>query len=152
MQQLQEIHGIDFSKPPQGPPPEEVFDWADQQAKGRGRGLAFASPIAADKVEKGRRFAEQAFAERKSEPTESRRRIGGTREFGMVHHTPMGAFGCVHIEGPDPVAANAAFAQSTTTFDTWFKKEAGDVFGQDFNKPLPPIEELYTWQAEKVPA
>ena len=147
-QKLSEVHGIDFTKPPAGPPPEELFDWADPAVKARKRGLAFAGPIAANKVQKGRDFTREAFVKREAELRESRRKIGGSREYGMLHHTPMGAFACVYLEGDDPKAANAAFARSASPYDAWFKNEAGDVMGTDFNQPLPPIEEIFSWEAK----
>lgn len=147
-QKLSEVHGIDFTKPPEGPPPEELFDWADPRVKDRRRGLAFAAPVAAEKIAKGRSFAAEAFGTRRDELTESRRRIKGTREYGTLFHTPMGAFVCVYLEGDDPKAANAGFAKSTSAYDAWFKNEAGDVLAQDFNQPLPPIETIWDWQAK----
>ena len=143
---LHEIHGIDFTKPPEGPPPEQLFDWVDPEAKGRGKGLAFAAPVAADKIEKGKKFSEEAFRKREPEFRESRRMLKETHEFGMLWHTPMGAFLTVYLEGDDPKAGNARFANSTSPYDVWFKKEAGDVTGQDFNQPLPPIETIWEWQ------
>ncbi len=151
-QKLHEVHGIDFTKPPEGPMPEQLFDWVDPDAKTRGKGLAFATPVAADKIEKGKKFSEEAFRKREPELRESRRKLKGTREFGMLWHTPMGAFLTVYLEGDDPKTANEGFARSSAPYDVWFKKEAGDVTGQDFNQPLPPIETVWNWQAAKVPA
>ncbi len=77
--------------------------------------------------------------------------MGGTREFGMLHHTPMGDIASVYLEGDDPVAKNARFAKSTEPFDAC-KKEAGEILGQDFKQPLPPIEPIFEYQRAAVPA
>lgn len=145
-----ELHGIDLRQAPAGSPPELLFDWVDPQVKDRKRGLAFASPVVAGKTDKGRAFAAEAFSKRANELTASRRKIGGTHEFGMLHHTPMGDFVAVYLEGDDPKVANASFARSTDAYDVWFKKEAAEVLGQDFNKPLPPIQEIFDYQRAPV--
>jgi hypothetical protein len=147
-----EVHGIDLRQAPTGSPPEILFDWVDPQVKERKHGLAYASPVVPGKTEKGRAFAADAFTKRIDELTASRRKIGGTHEFGMLHHTPMGDFVAVYLEGDDPRAANASFARSTDSYDVWFKKEAGDVLGQDFNKPLPAIQEILDYQRAAVRA
>lgn len=149
---LKEIHGIDVRQPAPGPAPEVLFDWVDPQAKDRRHGLAFASPVAAGKTEKGRTFAAEAFGKRVNELTASRRKIGGTHEFGMLLHTPMGDIIGVYLEGDDPRAANAGFARSTDAYDVWFKKEAGEVLGQNFNEPLPPIKEVFDYQRVMIRA
>lgn len=146
------IHGIDFTKPPAGPPPELLFDWVDPQVTRRDPGIAFTAPIAQGKIDQGRAFAKEAFVTRVNELTDSRRRIRGTHEFAMLSHTPMGAFVSVYIEGQDPREANRAFARSTSPFDVWFKKEAGDVLAQDFGQPLPPIDTIWEWSAQREPA
>ena len=64
----------------------------------------------------------------------------------------MGDIFGVYLEGDDPRAANASFARSTDAYDVWFKKEAGDVLGQDFNKPLPAIREILDWQRAMIRA
>jgi len=149
---LKDVHGIDVTQPPQGQPPEVLFDWVDPQVKERKRGLGFASPVVPGKTEKGRAFAAEAYGKRVNELTASRRKIGGIHEFGMLHHTPMGDFLAVYLEGNDPRAENAAFARSTDPYDVWFKKEVGEVLGQDFNKPLPKIEEILDYQRAMIRA
>ncbi len=149
---LKEIHGIDVSQPPQGRPAEILFDWVDPQVKERKRGLGFASPVGAGKTDRGRAFAADAFSKRVNDLTASRRKIGGTHEFGMLHHTPMGDILAVYLEGDDPRASNAGFARSTDSYDVWFKKEAGDILGQDFNRPLPPIQDLFDYQRAMIRA
>lgn len=149
---LKDIHGIDVTQPPSGPAPEVLFDWVDPEVKERKRGLAFASPVATGKTDKGRAFAADAFGKRVNECTASRRKLGSTREFGMLHHTPMGDIMTVYLEADDPKVSNAAFARSTDAYDVWFKKEAGDILGQDFNQPLPPIQEIQDYQRAVVRA
>lgn len=152
LETLKDIHGIDFRQAPSGPAPEVLFDWVDAQVQGRKRGLAFAAPVATGKTDKGRAFAAEAFGKRVNELTASRRKIGSTHEFGMLHHTPMGDIFAVYLEGDDPRAANAAFARSSDPYDVWFKKEAGDILGQDFNQPLPAIQEIHDYQRAVVRA
>jgi hypothetical protein len=147
---LKDVHGIDLRQAPVGSPPEVLFDWVDPQVNERKRGLAFASPVVAGKTDKGRAFAAEAFSKRANELTASRRKIGGTHEFGTLHHTPMGDFVGVYLEGDDPRASNASFARSTDAYDVWFKKEAEEVLGQDFNKPLPPIQEILDYQRAPI--
>lgn len=150
---LKDVHGIDFRQaPPPGALPEILFDWVDPQVKERKRGLAFASPVVAGKTDKGRTFAAEAFGKRVTELAASRRKIGGTHEFGMLLHTPMGDIFGVYLEGNDPRAENAAFARSTDAYDVWFKREAGEILGQDFSKPLPPIQEIFDYQRTAVRA
>ncbi len=149
---LKEVHGIDFRQTPPGPPPEVLFDWVDPAVKERKRGLAFAAPVVPGKTDQGRAFAAEAFGKRLDELTASRRKLRGTHEFAMLHHTPMGDFLAVYLEADDPRAENAGFARSTDAYDVWFKKEAGDILGQDFNQPLPPIEEVLDYQRSAVRA
>ena len=37
---VKEVHGIDITQPPEGPPPEIVAEWSDPQVTTRGKGLA----------------------------------------------------------------------------------------------------------------
>jgi hypothetical protein len=81
--------------------------------------------------------------------TASRRAIGQNREVVCVNHTPAGEIICVYLEGRDPAAANRAFAASKSAYDTWFKVECRKIFmdGIDFDQPVPPIEQIWDWQA-----
>ena len=73
---MKEVHGIDVTQPPQGQPPEVLFDWVDPQVKERKRGLGFASPVVPGKTEKGRAFAAEAFGKRVTEIVVSLRIVG----------------------------------------------------------------------------
>ena len=59
--------------------------------------------------------------------------------------SPMGPMIAVYLEGGDPVAGNAAFAASQSTFDRWFKDQCKLIFPPqiDFDKPLPAIEPFF---------
>src|ERR1700690_2368848 len=42
---VKDVHGIDITQPPEGPPPEVVAEWSDAEVTQRGKGLAFMAPI-----------------------------------------------------------------------------------------------------------
>jgi hypothetical protein len=149
---LHDVHGFDPTKPPPGPPPELVGDWADPSVADRRRGLAFTAPLKPGKVEAGRAFAKEAFETRLAEFTASRRANGGTREVVCVNYTPHGELVCVYLEGNDPAASNRSFAASRTPYDVWFKAECRKLFidAIDFNDPVPPVEQIWDWQAGKA--
>ena len=149
---VNEIHGIDMTAPPPGPPPETVGVWTDPEAVKRGRGLAFCAPIIPGTEDAGRLFAREAFETRRDEMTASRRAFNQTVEVVTLQHTPEGQLCCVYLEGTDPVESNKAFAASEAPFDRWFKDQLATLFPPqiDFNKPLPPVTELF--DSESIPA
>ena len=101
-----------------------------------------AIPVAADVGEEARKFDEEVRA-RSEEFSESRRRIGVTRERGWLQRTPDGGqLFLLMLEGDDPVEANRRFAESREPFDVWFKERAGAIFGIDVNQPIPVQPEL----------
>ena len=146
---VKEVHGIDLSAPPAGPPPETVGSWTDPEVKVRGRGLAFCAPGIPGREDVGRAWAEEAFRTRKDEMTASRRALRQSIEVVTLQQTPQGPIISVYLEGEDPVEANRRFAASREPFDLWFKQELTKIFPPeiDFSQPLPPVKELFDSQA-----
>jgi hypothetical protein len=147
---VKEIHGIDLTQPPPGPPPELVAAWSDPDVKDRRVGLGFTAPLAPGKTDAARAFAKEAFEARRDELAASRRAIGGTHEYVFLNSTPAGDIVCVYVEGNDPLGANRRFAASQSPYDAWFKAECLKVFapGIDFNQPLPEIQTIWDWVRE----
>jgi hypothetical protein len=80
LEQNQEISGIDFRQPPPGGGPEHIGSWEAPGGGRRGKGLAFAAPLAEGKADAGRQLIREAFETRKEDLTESRLALGETRE------------------------------------------------------------------------
>jgi hypothetical protein len=149
-----EISGIDFTSPQAQalPPPEIVSEWSDDRVTERKPGLGFCAPFAPGKTEDGRRFGNEAFVNRRDEHTESRRKLGLSKEIVFLNRTPNGDVAVVYLEGDDPAAGNRQFAQSRDAYDVWFKDECKKVFIPeiDFNDPLPAIQTVWDWEAARV--
>ena len=142
---VKRVHGVDITKPPAGPPPETVGEWTDPQVTTRKKGLAFAAPLLPGKMDAGREFMKQAFVNRASDQTASRRALKINVEVVTAMSTPMGDFVSVYLEGDDPVEGNRMFAASQTPYDRWFKDELKKIFPPevDFDKPVPGVEEFF---------
>jgi len=149
---LKDIHGFDFNAPPPGPPPELIADWADPDVHVRKPGWAFMAPLKPGATDAGRAFAKEAWQTRHADFTESRRKLGGTRETVFLNSTPQGDAVVVYVEADDPAETNRRFAASREPFDVWFKDECSKIFPEfiDFNEPLPPIETM--WDQQLAPA
>src|SRR5207247_5532506 len=149
MRRLGDVHGFDPTQPPPGPPPEVVAEWWDPEARSRRHGLAFVAPLRPGSTDDARAFAREAFQDRVDELTASRRDIGQNGEVVVLNSTPMGDVVCVYLEGDDPAESNRRFAASQRPYDVWFKARCRDIFPDDidFNEPLPPIEQIWDWQA-----
>ncbi|MDQ6900114.1 MAG: hypothetical protein M3072_11505 [Candidatus Dormibacteraeota bacterium] len=134
--------------------PETIGEWVDPQVTTRKKGLAFVAPVLPGKDDASRAFAREAFVARKAELTESRRALGQNLEVVTLTSTPMGSFVCAYLEGNDPVQGNRGFAASTRPYDVWFKDRLKELFPPelDFNQPLPPIEQVFDYLAQLVPA
>jgi hypothetical protein len=143
----QEATGIDFAAGLQGPEPELMGQWMAPGASRRGRGFAFAAPLRPGMTEAGKRFAQEAYAARQSELTESRLAEKLAREEVFLNQTPMGDIVVVYLEGDDPAGSNRLFAASNRPFDRWFKDQCREIFpeGIDFDEPVPQNEELVSW-------
>lgn len=149
---VREVHGIDMTQAPAGPPPEIVGEWLDPDVRDRRRGLAFCAPLLPGRTDAGRAFAREAFVTRRAELAESRRALGQNVELVVLHSTPAGDIICVYLEGDDPVDGNRRFAASQRPYDVWFKQQLGTIFPPeiDFNQPVPPVRQLLDWQRSTV--
>jgi hypothetical protein len=147
IEQNQEISGIDFRQPLPGGGPEHIGSWEAPGGR-RGKGLAFAAPLAAGKADAGRKLIGEAFETRKQDLTESRLALRETREEVFLNMTPMGDIAVVYLEGDDPVRANREFAASQKPYDRWFKDQLKAIFPPyvDFDQPVPPNQQIFDWQ------
>lgn len=138
-----EIHGVDLTQPPAGPPPEVVGDWVDPDVTVRKRGMAFCAPMNPGMEDRGRAWAARTYTS--PEFAANRRALGLSRELITVVQTPQGPICAVYVEGDDPVAANRSHAASTDPFDTAFKAELAVLFPPfvDFNQPVPGVTEIF---------
>jgi hypothetical protein len=141
--QIREIHGVDLTQPPPGPPPETIGEWSDPAVTQRGRGFAFCAPTLPDTRDAGRAFITDAFS--RDDMTRSRRALNQNLEVVTVSATPEGDVVAVYLEGQDPAAANAKFAASDDPFDAWFRAELGKLIPPfvDFSKPVPGVSEIF---------
>jgi hypothetical protein len=140
---VKEVHGVDLTQPPQGPPPETVGEWVDPEVTELRKGMAFCAPVIPGTEEYGRAFAHDAFS--RPAMTESRRALQESKEIVTIMQTPGGPVAGVYLEGVDPAEANRRFAASTSEFDTWFKGELTKIFPPvvDFSQPVPGVEEIF---------
>jgi hypothetical protein len=144
---IKEIHGVDLTQPPQGPPPETIGEWIDTQVKERRRGMAFCAPVKPVAEDRGRSFIQDAFS--RPAMTESRRALGQNMEIVTLVHTPNGPVAAVYLEGNDPWDGNRRFAASSSDFDAWFKNELKSICPPfiDFWQPVPGVEEVFDSRA-----
>jgi hypothetical protein len=142
---VKEVHGVDVSQPPAGPPPETIGEWSDPAVTTRKRGMAFCAPGIPGKEELGKTFSKEAFVTRLAEFTASRRALKENLEVVTLLSTPMGPIISVYLEGDDPFEANRKFAASQSAFDRWFKDECKNVFPPmiNFDEPVAGVEEFF---------
>lgn len=141
-----EMSGIDITEG-EFAQPELVWEYTKPGAP-RGRGLGFCAPVPEGQTDSLKAFFTEAGT-RTQELTTSRTAVGITIERAFLNTSPEGDLVCVYLEGADPVMANEAWAASTDPYDVWFKREAEQITGVDFNQPLPPIEVLWDWPANE---
>src|ERR1041385_1891300 len=107
---------------------------------------AIAFPILPGKTDPARRFA----AEVKSRSDEFTRSVSGrglTREDWYIQSAPQGDMVIVVMEGENPQATLHSWAASNDPFDVWFKNQAGEISGIDFNQPIPCLpEHAFAWR------
>jgi hypothetical protein len=151
---LLDIHGVDLTQPPPGPPPETIADWHDPQVKERRQGMAFVAPLLPGRTDAGRAFTREAFESRSAEYEESRRAKGVNAEVVTLNSTPHGDLICVYIEATDPAQANAELASSQSAYDRWFKDQLRTLFPPevDFDQPVPPVQVIWDWHRAPVTA
>jgi hypothetical protein len=140
---VKDVHGIDITQPPEGPPPEIVAEWSDPQVTARGKGLAFMAPIIPEMEAFAKTWAADAYS--RDGMTESRRALKQNLEIVSLMHTPQGPATVVYVEGEDPVRGNVEFAASTSEFDMWFKENLSKIYPPfiDFSQPIPGLTEIF---------
>jgi len=143
---IRDIHGVDLTQPPPGPPPETIGEWVDSSATGRGRGMAFCAPGIPGTEDRGRAWTRETFAS--DGMTRSRRALGQTLEIVTLVETPQGPVIAVYLEGADPFEANRRHSASTDPFEVAFNEELKHLFPPfiDFNQPVPGIVEIFDSQ------
>ncbi len=142
-----EVHGIDLTQPPPGPPPEVVAEWSDPAVTKRGKGFAFCAPLIPEMEGYARDWAADAFG--RDGFTETRRALRERLEVVTLMHTPQGPVTAIYLEGEDPDAANLDFASSTSEFNVWFKENLAKIYPPfiDFSQPVPGITEIFDSEA-----
>jgi hypothetical protein len=140
---VKEVHGVDITQPPAGPPAQTVGEWVDPDVTTRKRGMAFCAPLIAEQEERGQMWAKETFGSEGM--TRSRRALRQNIEVVTVNYTPNGPVAGVYLEGDDPFEANRNFAASTDEFDVRFKQELATLFPPfiDFSQPVPGVTELF---------
>lgn len=107
---------------------------------------AIAFPILPGKLDQAKQFA----AAVKSRSEEFSRSVAGqelTREDWYLQSTPQGDMIIVVMEGEDPLRTMHSWAESRDPFDIWFKNQAGEISGIDFNQPVPGLpEHTFAWK------
>jgi hypothetical protein len=107
---------------------------------------AIAFPVLPGKLDQAKRFA----AEVKSRSDEFARSVAGqglTREDWYIQSTPQGDMVIVVMEGVDPLQTMHSWAESRAPFDVWFKTQAQEISGIDFNQPVPGLpEHAFAWK------
>jgi hypothetical protein len=151
---LADVHGMDMTQPPPGPPPETVAEWQDPDVRERRPGIAFFAPLLPGKADAGRAFTREAFVTRAADFAESRRAKGVNAEVATLNSTPQGELICVYVEATDPVQANAEFARSQSPYDRWFRDQLRTLFPPeiDFDQPVPTAEVIWDWHRPAVRA
>src|SRR5579859_5168421 len=84
---VKDVHGIDITVPPPGPPPEVLAEWADETVTERKRGLAFCAPVAPGQTDFARAACKEAYETRRDELTESRRAQGISRDIVVLNRS-----------------------------------------------------------------
>ena len=111
--------------------------------------IAFAVPILPGKTEQWKAFAAEIVGARRDEFEHSQKELGLTTENWYLQQTPQGDMAIVYMEGKDPAASLAELSKSQGSFEVWFKEQALEIHGIDFNQPMPgPISEVINeWSA-----
>jgi hypothetical protein len=152
IEKVKEIHGVDLTQPPEGPPPETLAVWSDPAATGRGGGFAFTAPTLPGVQDALRAFVREAYS--RDGLARTRRAHGVSHEVVTLITTPMGDFVSVYSESRDPQAANVGLAASQDEFEVWFKAECRNLFPAfvDFNVPIAGVSEIFDSAALLAPA
>ncbi len=108
--------------------------------------MALAFPILPGKTEAARQFARACMGARRAELAASYREHGITREEWFLQEGPTAAQVIVYFEADDPAHSLRMWAASQAPFDRWFKAQARDCTGIDFDQPLGALpEQVLAW-------
>jgi len=140
---VKEVHGVDLSEVPEGPPPQTIGEWVDIAVTERRRGMAFCAPLAPGQEDRGRAWSKEIYGPQ--EMTTSRRAFGQNVEVVTLTETPQGPVCGVYVEATDPFEANRTFAASREPFDVAFKEELRVLFPPliNFDQPVPGVTEIF---------
>ena len=83
---VKEVHGIDLTNVPEGPPPQTMGEWVDPDVTERRRGMAFCAPLAAGQEDRGRAWAKEIYGSQ--EMTASRRSMNQNVEVAPSRRPP----------------------------------------------------------------
>jgi len=149
---VKEVHGIDLTNVPEGPPPQTMGEWVDPDVTERRRGMAFCAPLAAGQEDRGRAWAKEIYGSQ--EMTASRQSMNQNVEVATLTETPQGPACGIYVEATDPFEANRTFAASTEPFEVAFKDELHILFPPfiDFSQPVPGVTEIFDSRALLNPA
>jgi hypothetical protein len=144
---VKEVHGIDITNVPEGPPPQTVGEWVDTAVTERRRGMAFCAPLAPGQEDRGRAWAKEIYGQEAM--TTSRRAVNQNVEVVTLTETPQGPVCGIYLEATDPFESNRALAASTEPFDAVFKEELRVMFPPfvDFSQPVSGVTEIFDSQA-----
>jgi hypothetical protein len=143
---VKEVHGIDLTSVPEGPPPQTVGEWVDPQVSERRRGMAFCAPLIAGQQDRGRAWAKEVYGD--EQLTASRRAVNQSVEVVTLTETPQGPICGIYLEATDPFESNRLLAASTEPFDQAFRQELRVLFPPfiDFSQPVPGVSEIFDSQ------
>jgi hypothetical protein len=140
---VKEVHGIDMTEVPEGPPPQTVGEWVDPEVTERRRGMAFCAPLIPGQEDRGRAWVKETFGQ--DGMTTSRRALNQNVEVVTLTETAQGPVCGIYLEGTDPAEGNRTFTASTEPFDVAFKRELSVLFPPfiDFSQPVPGVTEIF---------
>jgi uncharacterized protein DUF6176 len=142
------VHGFGPSATPE--PRVELL--VRQRSIGRGDLYLAALPLLPTKTARLHEWASELNGIHAAEFEESVSRLG----FGLtllVQHTAPVDLAITVVEGDEPAGALGKLAMSQHPFDRWHLQQIADQTGIDFSaRPVPPNDELWSWESEAVRA
>jgi len=109
--------------------------------------MSIVWPILPGKQEAWRRFCQALLGGRLREYTESRRRLGITKEMVWLAQTPQSDLAIVYLEATHPEQVLLRLGASDIPFDCWLRKQLLELHGLDLTQPPRPATELVlAWQ------
>jgi hypothetical protein len=110
--------------------------------------FAMAVPILPGQTDHWRRFVNTLQGERSNEYKASREKLG-VRERAFLQQSPQGDMVIVTLEGNEPEAALAKFAEGRDAFTKWFIDEVKAIHALDLTSPPPGgMPQLYADSGE----